>query len=164
MNRSLTARLDREQGARDKEIEVMQRQRDEAQSRVGQIQTQLAESQRLIGVLTEPQLKARVLELPEETRAQRPTFTLPAGLPRVTIIIPARTLELNYFDYAISIENTGGTPVLNENGLRKDPEGDFTIELSCSSLPAGEYRFRVYGIRRGSRSLVWENIVRIRYE
>lgn len=171
-NQELLAQVSQRQNARDaeaaKEIEEAQRQRDEARAQARQLEEQADRSRREIDELTKPQLNAPIIDLPlGETRSQgasRPVIEIPAGAARFTVVIPAPASERNYPDYAIEILNQSGAPVVNERGLRPDPESGFTITLPRRLFPAGEYRFNVYGLGRGGRVRVSGDIVRIRYK
>jgi hypothetical protein len=118
--------------------------------------------------VAEPRLNTWTVSLTEER----------GGTPGKTIRFAEdqddSTLILNYFgphreleDYAAEIVEPNGELVWSSTGLRPNPEiGNFSLSLHRDFLPAGEYRFVVYGIGIGkeAREQLASYLVRIEYD
>jgi hypothetical protein len=162
--RELIAQMSRGQGGRDalaEEVEIMRRQGDEARSRVEQLKAQ-------VDKLKRPQLNVQIKDLPPGgTRAEGDPrlvdIELLPGEKRFDLIL--QSPEQDYPDYAIEILDRSGAPVANEEGLIPNKKaGVFTISFPRESLPPGEYRFNVYGIRLGKKTRVSGYILRISHK
>ncbi len=166
----LLAQLTQQQTEREavnaQAIAAAQQHRDEARTRAEQLTAELDKTRREKDELTKPQLNAPILTpLPGDTRSNtQPAIELSANATRFMLVIPAATPEAKYPDYGIEILNASGTSVVNEKGLVFNPDSGFTILLPSRLFPAGEYRVKVFGLRRGAKTSVAETVVRLRYK
>lgn len=96
---------------------------------------------------------------PRRTENDEPfPLDLPADGSIFTLILFPPTTAPNYPRYALEITDPNDNPMPGVN-LLGSPRGGLMVYLQRESFPAGQYHFRVYGIRRGVRTLVGERLV-----
>lgn len=171
----LTQQQTAREGATAKEIADAQQQRDEARLQAQQLATDLEKARHEKDELGKTQLNPPIIDLPlsaMRTRgttppaspAQPPTITVAKGTVRFTVIIPAVAVEKTFPDYVLEILAPNGKSIVEEKGLTLDPTSGFRVSLPSQSYPAGDYRFTIYGLGRGSKVKVISDVVRIRYQ
>lgn len=114
--------------------------------------------------LSSPQLNAPVLDLyPSSTRGETSLSAraVPPDARLFTVILnPAGRPA--HPGYGVEIADSGGTVVWQEEGLKPNPYGSFSLTLPRSTLGDGEFRVRLLGIAAGGeRETVGEYVLRI---
>ena len=110
-----------------------------------------------------PELNVSVIDLLPTTAATRggafPEAT-PATTESFTIILHLET-ETPYSDYAIDIVNERGEVEWTGRGLRRSPEGTFTLHLRRSFFGDGSYELILYGLRGSAKERIESYTLRI---
>lgn len=90
------------------------------------------------------------------------TIQLPADTDLFTLI-----LNLSGDDssngYSLEVRDRNNRAIWTSRDLRKSPYNNFTVALRRHSLPAGEYRLKIYGLREGRREVIEEYAIRLLY-
>ncbi len=87
--------------------------------------------------------------------------SVPAGSQQLTFAILLTTPpQLKFPRYAVDVTDVGGL-VLSRDNLRKNGS---SLIFQSEPLPAGQYRVKVYGISRDTRTEVGERLLKIIYE
>ena len=173
-NEQLTER-DRAINATTESLEQAQRQLEDATRRSEEFQSELAELRRKneelarsADELSRPQLNPAIADLdPRDsvrgggTGAVR-TIEIPSGARLFTLILNI-TGQPPYSDYALEIRNANNKLIWQGQGLKKSADNTFTVALTRQLLPAGQYRFRLFGLRGNKKELVEDYAVHIRY-
>jgi hypothetical protein len=142
-------------------IDAEKQKAEAADRRAAQLEQRLKE-------LSEPQVNVPIIEdafLTTRSDSDPKIVEMPNETRIFTVIIPADTREFSpdaVFELEIRREKAG--LVTTARGLRKDPQGTFTISLSKSIFPAGAYYFRLYGLSGGKREIVAEYNLQFRYK
>jgi hypothetical protein len=89
---------------------------------------------------------------------------VPAGGSTFTLFILVPVPESHYSRYAFEVTDPSGRQVLERNNLHRAPPGGLAIYLQGESLPPGQYRFKVYGVKHGVRTLMGDRLIEIRHK
>ncbi len=117
----------------------------------------------MIADLSGPRVNVLVSSLIPQTTARdsEPTqLSLPPASEHLLLILNLPNLE-NHSDYRVAI-STGGGEIWSRDGLERSPLGNFTIELSRSDLPPGDYRVDLSGLEGGGWQLLATYRLRLR--
>jgi hypothetical protein len=152
-------RLEEQLVARDLAIETIGGQLAEANRRTERYTTEAAQLRRDLEARSQPQLNAPIVDLDSRDSTRSGS----AGAPR-TIVIPATanvfTLIFNssrhpaFLDYALEIVDRNGRAAWTGRGLQISAFDTFTVAVPRGLLPAGRYRFTVYGLQGDRREMV----------
>jgi hypothetical protein len=160
-SRQQIARLDEQLTERNRalaaltqSLEETRRQLETAARPPEQLEAEIAKLRQTVDELSQPQINGLIVDLdPQQTvREQEPVtklepITVPSGTNAFTVIVDQR-----------------GNLVWRRDGLRPSREENFPLILLRRSLPAGQYRLRLYGVQAGRRQQVEEYAVRIQYQ
>ncbi|HXG64576.1 MAG TPA: hypothetical protein VNO70_05685 [Blastocatellia bacterium] len=172
-NEQLTER-DRAISAATESLEQAQRRLEDATRRSEEFQSELAELRRenaelarSAEELSRPQLNPAIADLDPRDSVRGGagavrTVEIPSGARLFTLILNI-TGQPPYSDYALEIRNANNKLIWQGQGLKRSAENTFTVALTRQSLPPGQYRFRLFGLRGNQRELVEDYVVRIRY-
>jgi hypothetical protein len=148
---------------------IRRHQQEGSPDRGKQYEEEIAALRSSIDELSRPQINAPIVSLEPQgsIRGQvengARTIDLPAGANSYMLVLNV-TGEQSHSGYQLDIEDLSGKVVRRIDGLHKTEHNTFTVGLSRQLLPAGSYRFRLYGIDAHKRKLVEDYAVRIRFK
>jgi hypothetical protein len=150
-------------------LEQARRRAKETQG-VEQYEAQLAELQRTLDQLSQPQLNVPIEDLyPQElTREQVPgktvtTIEVPSSSNSFALILHIGD-QPSYPEYTLEILDQHSKDVWRGSGLQKSQEEkSFSVSLSRRLMPAGLYQIKLYGLRGGQKHPVENYVLRIQY-
>jgi hypothetical protein len=90
------------------------------------------------------------------------TIHLPAYTDLFTLILNLRGDDASR-SYSLEITDRRNRTIWTNRNLRKSPYNNFTVAIRRRSLPPGEYRLKIYGLRDGRRELIEEYAIRLVY-
>lgn len=131
-------------------------------ARVARLESRLAE-------LSQPQLNVYLGDLvPTAAARQRgegpqQALHVPPEADRLLLLLNLADSRV-YPEYEVEISDARGHPVWSRAGLRRSPEGTFTLELPRGFLPAGSYRLRLAGREGNERTPVVDYDFTIDYQ
>lgn len=79
---------------------------------------------------------------------------IPPWATRVHVYLPLPPGEKDYGAYEVDAASAAGRRVLSGLRVRRSPDGVFVLDLARGELPEGEYRFELFGVEDGARSLL----------
>jgi hypothetical protein len=191
--RELIARLDQKETSKEsdpatqnslaeatKKTQEAQRQRDAEHLRADQLESQTAQLKAELskardgegqvpagnGRSLTSQGNVTVEPLPNQARGTS-EMEIPAGISSFILVVEDPDPDTRYSEYAIEIRKLDGFSIVRESGLHlQNVLGTraLTISLPTKSLPAAQYRFTIYGVYGGERTLEQEQLVSIRYK
>lgn len=71
--------------------------------------------------------------------------------------------ELSNDQYSLEVLGAAGRPVWVSRSLRRNRYNNFTVALPRRTIPAGDYRLKLFSLRNGRRELVEEYAMRLQY-
>jgi len=98
-----------------------------------------------------------------EQSQQATTVQLPPNADLFTLILNLGGADDTSHSYSLEVTDRNNRIVWTSRDLRKSPYNNFTVAMRRRSFPAGEYRFKIYGMRNGRRELLQEYAVRLTY-
>jgi hypothetical protein len=104
-----------------------------------------------VAELQRPRLNLYIADLEpgpgDLVRSEAPpsTLTVPPDADHVLLLLDLSDLRA-FADYELEIAGAGGAPVWSTRGLRRTPDGNFTVALPRAFLPAGRYHLTVSGM------------------
>jgi hypothetical protein len=151
-----------------RQLEETARRNQQYESQIAELRQNVDELSRNNDELSRPHLNVAIADLDPRDSVRGSG----ASTPR-TIEVSARasifTLILNvegqpsHPNYGLEILSQSGKLVWRGRGLKKSAYNTFTLALPRRLLPAGQYRFKLYGAGSGRTELVEEYAARIRY-
>jgi guanyl-specific ribonuclease Sa len=120
-----------------------------------------------VAELSRPQANVALVELAPLEPATRlrdvpgEEAEVPAWADRVLLILDLGP-PLPYTTYAVRIANREGAEVWSQQGLRRSPDGQFTLELPRRLLPPGAYRVQLDGVQGETRTPVAAYLMNLR--
>jgi hypothetical protein len=163
-----------------RKIEDVQQQRDAERARAAQLEARNAEleaeknasrnNNSSRGPNVAPITNIPILQLPTATRSgngSTQVFDVPSNATVFTLVVPDPAPDETYSEYEIEIRDLGGVTVIRENGLRFSNVLNgkaLTLTIPTRSVPPKLYRFTVYGIRDGRRTVENDQTIQVRYK
>lgn len=180
-NERINARSERERIERENELAAANQTLEETQRKLdetirqpqgnndGKKETEIAELRQRIEELSRPQFNISITDLEARGSVRSgsadavKTIEVAPGANFFTVILNVSG-QPSFKDYVLEIQDRGGKVVSTGRGLRKSPYNTFTVMLARSSLPAGSYHLKLYGVSGNQRELIEEYAVRIEYK
>jgi predicted anti-sigma-YlaC factor YlaD len=137
----------------------LRQQRDDANSQIAQLQQQLGE-------LASPQLNALVVDVYPTSMTERSEgaaaneLSIPRSAKSVTLILNSQNAS-SHRSYSAEIASAENQIVWREQGLLRQPAGDYTISIPAGFLNAGSYTINIYGETPGRRTKVETYRIRV---